>query len=197
MLISIGIISEFRALQAERQAQGCCRCEPIQRRPNTPMRVNNIKTRAVGSIHCSVCSRASLERRMDNDLAPLCEQMNRQLTWLTTPQKTTQRATTSLTKRHTAGERRTHWLALKARPQSERNLTTEGKSLEHPSAKPVQCSGCSAAVAFRTRLRRINVGIFTVCRLKGINRAIPHHFSRLFQRRQARRTTHHYVCSAL
>jgi len=42
-------------------------------------------------------------------------------------------------------EPKTHWLALKAQPQRERKSLTEGKSAVHPSAQPVQCSGCSAA----------------------------------------------------
>jgi len=43
-----------------------------------------------------------------------------------------------------AAERRTHWLAMKARQQREQKHLAEGKSADHSSVEPVQCSGCSA-----------------------------------------------------
>jgi len=36
-----------------------------------------------------------------------------------------------------AAELETHWLALKARQLRKRNHIAEGKSADHPSAKPV------------------------------------------------------------
>jgi len=42
-------------------------------------------------------------------------------------------------------EPKTHWLAMKAQPHGKQDHLAEGKSADHPSAEPVQCSGCSAA----------------------------------------------------